>query len=53
MMAPSLHTALMQFIPKLEEYALRDKKRGSRYKEIASQLRKVAAKIKSLIQEYE
>ena len=51
--APSLHKAITNIIPVLEEYALRDKKRSSRYKAVAESLRKVASEVKSLITEYE
>ena len=51
--APSLHSAINRFIPMLEEYALKDKKRASRYRKVAQQLRGVALEIKSLIKEYE
>ena len=51
--APSLHTAINKIIPILEEYAMRDKKRASRYRAVAENLRKVSSEIKSLITEYE
>ena len=51
--APSLHKALSNFIPMLEEYALKDKARASQYRQIAENLRKVAGEIKDLIVEYE
>lgn len=51
--APSLHKAITNMIPVLEEYALKDKARTSRYKAIVESLRKVANEIKSLITEYE
>jgi len=51
--APSLHKAITNIVPILEEYALIDKSRASRYKAAAEGLRKVASEIKSLITEYE
>jgi hypothetical protein len=51
--APSLHKAITNMVPILEEYAMRDKSRASRYRAVAESLRKVASEIKSLITEYE
>ena len=51
--APSLHKALSNFIPIIEEYALKDKARASRYKQVAENLRKITGDIKDLIVEYE
>jgi|TARA_R100000149_G_C5821816_1_gene100844 hypothetical protein len=51
--APSLHKALSNFIPIIEEYALKDKARASRYRQVAENLRKVTGDIKDLIVEYE
>ena len=50
---PSLHKAITNFIPMIEEYALKDKARASRYMQVAETLRKVAGEIKDLIVEYE
>lgn len=50
---PSLHKAISNFIPMLEEYALKDKARASQYKQIADNLRKVASDIKQMITDYE
>jgi hypothetical protein len=50
---PSLHKSITNFIPILEEYALRDKSRAGQYREIAQSLRKVASDIKSMITDYE
>tara|TARA_R100001510_G_scaffold52189_1_gene52683 strand:+ start:779 stop:1042 length:264 start_codon:yes stop_codon:yes gene_type:complete len=51
--APSLHKAISNFIPMIEEYALKDKARASRYMQVAENLRKVTGDIKDLIVEYE
>jgi hypothetical protein len=51
--APSLHKAITNIVPILEEYALIDKSRASRYRAVAESLRKVAKEIKTLITEYE
>lgn len=50
---PSLHKAITNMIPVLEEYAMRDKSRSARYRAVAENLRRVASEIKSLITEYE
>ena len=51
--APSLHSAINAFVVVLEEYALRDKSRAGRYRDIAQRLRKVALDVKEMIKEYE
>jgi hypothetical protein len=51
--APSLHKAITNFIPIIEEYAFKDKARASQYKQIADNLRKVASDVKQMITEYE
>ena len=51
--SPSLHAAINRFVPILEEYALKDKSRASRYRSLAQRLRKVSEDIKGLIKEYE
>ena len=51
--APSLHKAITNIVPILEEYAMKDKARAGRYREIANNLRKVASDIKQMITEYE
>ena len=50
---PSLHKSINEFVVMLEEYALRDKSRAGRYRDIAQRLRKVAIDIKEMIKEYE
>tara|TARA_R110002012_G_scaffold302132_2_gene502866 strand:+ start:5286 stop:5501 length:216 start_codon:yes stop_codon:yes gene_type:complete len=50
---PSLHKAINEFVVMLEEYALRDKSREGRYRDIAQRLRKVALDVKEMIKEYE
>ena len=51
--APSLHKAITNFIPIIEEYASKDKARASQYKKISDNLKKVASDVKQMITEYE
>ena len=48
-----LHTQIMRIVPELEEFALKDKSRSSRYKNLAQRIRRVAIDIKELVKEYE
>tara|TARA_S200002703_G_C3616852_1_gene189436 strand:- start:157 stop:405 length:249 start_codon:yes stop_codon:yes gene_type:complete len=51
--APSLHSAINTFVVVLEEYAMRDKSRAGRYRDIAQRMRKIAIDIKDMIKDYE
>ena len=48
-----LHTAINEFVPLLEEYAIKDKSRASKYKKIAQRFRNLSLEIKQMIKEYE
>jgi hypothetical protein len=48
-----LHSQINRIVPELEEFALKDKSRASRYKNLAQRIRRVAKDIKDLITEYE
>jgi hypothetical protein len=48
-----LHSQINIIVPELEEFALKDKSRASRYKNLAQRIRRVAKDIKDLITEYE
>ena len=48
-----IHAGVNKFVPLLELYALKDKSRANRYKDIAAQLRKIMVDIRTLVTEYE